>query len=125
VVSTGDRLLYLSTKDHNGQTCGIDECWANAEVYVMAADGTGQTRLTHSRQTGESSPTWSPTGAAIAYAHPADTAGTAIIIARADGACPTRITALGGHDETPAWQPGTTQDATTATVCAAPGRIAT
>ena len=38
-----------------------------SEVYVMNADGTNQTRLTHSEKGDAIDPRWSPDGSRIAY----------------------------------------------------------
>ena len=50
----GERLVFVSDRD------------GNDEIYVMNADGTGQTRLTHN-QVPDKTPTWSPDGTRIAF----------------------------------------------------------
>lgn len=57
----GQRIAFTSTRDHEGD--GFD----SEELYVMAADGSGQTRLTEN-ETGEGWPTWSPDGEWLRFA---------------------------------------------------------
>ena len=51
----GQRIAFTSTRDHEGD--GFD----SEELYVMGADGDGQTRLTEN-ESGEGGPRWSPDG---------------------------------------------------------------
>jgi len=57
----GQRIVFTSTRDHEGD--GFD----SEELYVMNADGSGQTRLTDN-DTGEAKPTWSPDGETLLFA---------------------------------------------------------
>jgi Tol biopolymer transport system component len=63
----GRRLAFVSFADHNGVSCPASSCPPNGEIYVVGADGSGLRRLTHSRADDEH-PTWSPSGARIAFA---------------------------------------------------------
>jgi hypothetical protein len=100
----GGKIAYISDKDRNGETC-YDECNTNGELYVMDANGSHQTRLTRTDTINESAPTWSPDGTRIAYFRDASERGSFIVTVGADGSCPVRITAAGGEDRFPAWQP--------------------
>jgi TolB protein len=57
----GQRIAFTSTRDHEGD--GFD----SEELYVMAADGDGQTRLTEN-ESGEGGPNWSPDGEWLLFA---------------------------------------------------------
>jgi Tol biopolymer transport system component len=54
-------IVFASTRDHQGD--GAD----SQEIYVMQADGSGQTRLTEN-ETAEAGPAWSPDGDSLLYA---------------------------------------------------------
>lgn len=62
----GRRLAFVSFTDENGPSCEAASCPPSGELYVVAADGTGLTRLTRSRADDEH-PTWSPDGRRIAF----------------------------------------------------------
>jgi hypothetical protein len=57
----GRRVAFASTRDHEG------DGFESQELYVMAADGSGQIRLTEN-QTGEGAPSWSSDGDSLLYA---------------------------------------------------------
>jgi Tol biopolymer transport system component len=116
----GERIAYTSFQDRNGETCR-EECNPNGELYVMDADGSHQTRLTRTDTISESAPTWSPDGTRIAYFREADERGSFIVTVGADGSCPVRITASGGEDVFPAWEPGDDLRAGRSGKCAADG----
>jgi Tol biopolymer transport system component len=59
----GSRLAFQSRRD------------GNAEVYVMAADGGGQTNLTNNPAT-DGEPNWSPNGGAVLCSSPTETVAT-------------------------------------------------
>jgi TolB protein len=63
----GKRIAFVSFADHNGSACPAGTCTPNGEVYAVAADGSGLTRLTASKADDEH-PTWSPDGSRIAFA---------------------------------------------------------
>jgi Tol biopolymer transport system component len=73
------------------------------DIWVMNADGSGQTNLTQSVEQSEHQPAWSPDGTQIAYANL--TTG-AVWRMNADGSAQTRVTADGSS---PTWSAGGTQ----------------
>ena len=83
------------------------------EIYVMNADGTGQTRLTTSVHdpsfihSGDIHPSWSPDGTKIAFASYRDATTTSynpeIYVMNADGSNQSRLTNNEGFDVSPDW----------------------
>ena len=70
-----------------------------AEIYVMDADGSNQTRLTNNADF-DGNPTWSPDGRRIAFR-----SGTEIYVMDADGSNQVNITNHFSLDDHPAWSP--------------------
>ncbi|HBB98402.1 MAG TPA: hypothetical protein DC054_23720 [Blastocatellia bacterium] len=74
--SDGTRIAFVSTRDSttetwqetddDGNVITKSKLHINKEVYVMNADGSGQTRLTND-PANDDSPTWSPGGLAILF----------------------------------------------------------
>jgi Tol biopolymer transport system component len=60
----GTRIAFTSTRDHEGDGIG------SQEIYVMAADGSDQTRLTQN-ETAEVGAGWSLDGESLRFARPA------------------------------------------------------
>lgn len=89
------------------------------ELYVVAADGSGPRRLTTTRSAGESQPSWSPSGARIAFLRTPGPGGSGpgskLMQVNADGSCPRRITGSSGRSAPviygPTWQPGPGREA--------------
>jgi len=73
----------------------------NGEIYLMKADGSGVTRLTHD-DVPDAAPAWSPDGTKLAFAH-----GPQIVFVDADGRNGRQVTDPGEHvaDGEPAWSP--------------------
>jgi TolB protein len=61
----GKRIAFTSLRDRFGRTC-FEECSPSGEIYVMAANGGDQRRLTRSKAD-DRSPSWSPDGRSIAF----------------------------------------------------------
>jgi len=73
------------------------------EIYVMNADGTGQTRLTNNAAW-DNEPTWSPDGTQIAFASGFAARGD-IYVMNADGTGQTNLTNGPTWDQSPSWSP--------------------
>ena len=101
-----ERIAFLSDRD------------GNFEVYVMNADGSGQTRLTTSPNF-DAGPTWSPDGTRLAYnsndgscppsPDPCTGAGFEVYVMHADGSGQTRLTHNPGNDISASWSPDGTR----------------
>ena len=79
----------------------------NAEIYVMSADGSGQTRLT-TNPAGDYSPAWSPDGGNVAFSSTRDQ-NYEIYVMNDDGSGQARLTSHGGYDDSPDWSPDSTR----------------
>ncbi len=102
----GRRIAFMSDRDETrdpgcGATC-------NREIYVINADGTGETRLTNDPGI-DNWPAWSPDGTRIAFTRvqctfsgcgPSD-----IFTMSADGTDVRNVTNSPGYDNRPDWQP--------------------
>lgn len=87
----GMKIAFVSTRDFN------------AEVYVMAADGSGAVRLTNASQPDEQ-PAWSRDGRQIAFVSGRD-GNAEVYIMQADGSNLRNITRSPAADARPAWAP--------------------
>ncbi|MDT7947456.1 MAG: hypothetical protein RQ897_03795 [Thermoflexus sp.] len=85
------RIAFASKRDGN---------W---EIYVMNADGSGQTNLTNNPAEGWR-PAWSPDGRHIAFTSYRDGNGE-IYVMNADGSGQTNLTNNPAEDGIPAWSP--------------------
>lgn len=85
----GERIVFTSERD------------GNSELYVMNADGSGQTRITNTAAT-ELEPAWSPDGTRIVFARDYND----LYLIDPDGTRETRLTDTPDVQEfEPAWQP--------------------
>ena len=101
--ATGTRTLFFQ----------IDPAWSpdgtkiafasrrsgSSDIYAMASDGTGTTRLTSGKQN-DSHPTWSPDASRIAFARDGD-----IYVMNSDGSGAHRISDIDAEESDPAWSP--------------------
>src|SRR5262249_19952573 len=83
----GSKIVFVSRRD------------GNAELYLMDADGTNQTRLSNTPEN-EASPSWSPDGTEIAFSF-TDAAGDHVAVMSVDGS--NRRTIVAGAN--PVWSP--------------------
>ena len=88
----GQRIAFASNRD------------ANAEVYVMEADGTEPNNLTQNADTDGWNLVWSPDGQRIAFTSERD-GNTEVYVMEADGTNPTNLTQSAGDDWSPVWAP--------------------
>ena len=84
-------IAFVSTRD------------GNAEIYRMALDGSGLTRLTFT-EAEDRNPRWSPDGQQIAFRSDRD-GQPEIHRMEADGTHRQRLTNDPGFDEYPSWSP--------------------
>jgi TolB protein len=86
-----DKLLFVSNRA------------GNAQIHVMAANGSGERALT-AGPAENTEPAWSPDGSRIAFTSYRD-GNAEIYVMDADGARPTRLTTGAQADNAPAWTP--------------------
>lgn len=98
----GKRILFESQRDH--QSAGPQN--VTSEIYVMNADGSGQTRLT-TNEFHDWAPRWSPNGAQIVYASNDTEPGYDFDVFKmnADGTVRRNLTPGKGRDFSPVWSP--------------------
>lgn len=89
--SARGRIVFVSTREGYHQ------------IYVMNADGSGQTQLTNN-SANNVAPAWSPDGRQIAFTSDRD-GSWHIYVMNADGSGQTRLTNTSANDYTPAWSP--------------------
>jgi len=90
----GTRIVFTSVRDGAGRIrTGEDETGDANEVYVMNADGTGQTRITFTPGLSEEGPRFSPDGARIVVNRRADGFGRGVRQMNADGTCSRPVVA--------------------------------
>ena len=76
---------------------------AFTDIYMMNANGSGETPLT-TNPASDNSPAWSPDGTRIAFASTRD-GNSEIYVMNADGSGQTRLTSNSANDGNPAWTP--------------------
>ena len=91
----------------NGKIAFVTDRDGNFEIYVMNADGSGQTRLTNDPAS-DLGPAWSPDGTQIAFASDRD-GNSEIYVMNADGSGQKRLPGDSAFDGVPAWSPDGTK----------------
>ena len=89
--SDGQKIAFTSMRDDN------------EELYIMNADGSGQTRLTHNKAR-DYQPSWSPDGKRITFVSDRD-GSPEIYVMQADGSAQVRYTQNVAIEESPTWSP--------------------
>jgi TolB protein len=87
----------------NGKIAFQSDDGDNSEIWVMNADGSGETRLTLG--THDFEPSWSPDGQRIAFHSFRDADAAEIYVMNADGSSPTRLTDDPANDADVSWSP--------------------
>jgi Tol biopolymer transport system component len=92
----GQRIAFASRRD------------GDEEIFVMNADGTGVTQITHN-DVADTDPAWSPDGQQIVFASDRDRYGSSadfdVFTMSADGSDPVQLTDNLVWDNQPAWSP--------------------
>lgn len=92
---TGKQIVFAS--DRNTQ---------ENDVYVMNANGSGQTDIASLDRVDSHSPSWSPASTRIVFVRDLnDAAGEDLYVMNADGSDVHRIVTAPGFDNSPAWSP--------------------
>jgi Tol biopolymer transport system component len=96
----GTQIAFIRYRDDGGPQY--------REIYVMNADGSGQTRLTSNPPYGDSQQTWSADGSQIAFKRlyeDGNESYSAIYVMNRDGSDPVNLSNGPGDDNDPAWSP--------------------
>ena len=95
LVLGGGRQAYAAFPGTNGDIAYESAVTGNSEIFVMSADGSGQTNLTNDLagpgQPEDRDPAWSPDGDRIAFARPSE-GHLNVYVMNADGSGRTNLT---------------------------------
>jgi len=94
---------YAAFPGSNGKIAFHSNRDGDWEIFVMNADGSGQTQLTFNTAN-DAWPAWSPDGSKIAFASDRD-GDNEIWVMNSDGSSQTQLTFNTANDYDPAWQP--------------------
>jgi Tol biopolymer transport system component len=104
VSAIGPATAHAAFPGANGKIAFHSTRDGNAEIYLMNADGSSQTRLTNN-QFQDQRAAWSPDGTKIAFDSYRD-GDVEVFVMNADGTGETQITNnTTAHDSDPAWSP--------------------
>lgn len=91
----------------NGKIAFVSNRDGNLEIYVMNADGSGQTRLTNNPAS-DFGPAWSPDGTKIAFGRE-EGGSNEVFVMNADGSAQTNLTNHPSSDYNATWSPDGTK----------------
>ena len=105
--SDGKKIVFVRGA---GATSAATDDAPDTEIYSMRADGSRERRLTDN-ESGDTAPSWSPSGRRIAYQHGTGSAPSSnhvngeIFIMKSDGSGKRRLTKNDVYDGEPVWSP--------------------
>ena len=103
-LTTDGNNDYPTFSPNGKQIAFISDRTGVEQVWVMNADGSNQTQVSHSGVTEDQVPDWSPNGKKIAFER-GDIGSGRIWVMNADGSHPVELTAGPGDDFGTAWSP--------------------
>jgi Tol biopolymer transport system component len=102
-LAASARPSFAAFPGANGKIAFTSDRSGNDEIYVMNADGSGQTNLTNN-PADDGRPAWSPDGTKIVFQSNRD-GNNEIYVMNADGSGQTNLTNNPADDADPSWSP--------------------